>query len=249
VARKKRLKVNEWLAADNPYPMFDYLGRAVSCRKLRLFGIACCRRIWHLMKGRRCRRAVILAERLVEGEPVEEEVAHLRDQLKSDYLELNERMYPEDKVAQVRLWCMGAACNLLQDEDAYLSDVGIGAGDADLLRVWYSASSAVGYDYSEEVVDPPPSVMLKEHQAQANLLREVLGNPLCPVTFDPGWRTSAAVGLALTIYEDRVFDRMPILGDALEDAGCDNLEFLDHCRGSATHVRGCWAIDLVLGRT
>jgi hypothetical protein len=66
---------------------------------------------------------------------------------------------------------------------------------------------------------------------------------------DPAWLTSDVVALARGIYEERAFDRMPILADALQDAGCDNDDVLTHCRdASATHVRGCWVVDLVLGK-
>jgi hypothetical protein len=80
------------------------------------------------------------------------------------------------------------------------------------------------------------------------LLRDMIGTPLRPVWFSSDWRTDTAVSLARTMYEAHEFSAMPILADALQDAGCDNEEILDHCRdASATHVRGCWVIDLVLG--
>jgi hypothetical protein len=77
----------------------------------------------------------------------------------------------------------------------------------------------------------------------------ILGNPFRPVTFDPAWRTSDVVLLAQGIYEERAFERMPILADALQDAGCDNADILAHCRDASTpHARGCWVVDLVLGK-
>jgi hypothetical protein len=84
--------------------------------------------------------------------------------------------------------------------------------------------------------------------AVATLIRCVFGNPFRPVTLDPQWRTSTVVDLARGIYDDRAFDRMPILADALQDAGCDSADALDHCRGPGPHVRGCWVVDLVLGK-
>jgi len=78
--------------------------------------------------------------------------------------------------------------------------------------------------------------------------RDIFSNPFRPVTFDPRWRTSDAVGLARAIYDDRTFDRLPILADALIDAGCDDEQVLAHCRSEGPHVRGCWVVDLVLGR-
>ena len=82
----------------------------------------------------------------------------------------------------------------------------------------------------------------------AILLRDIFGNPFRPVAADPKWLTSAVVGLAQAIYEERAFDRMPILADALEEAGCDNADVLNHCRQPGEHVRGCWVVDLVLGK-
>ena len=68
-------------------------------------------------------------------------------------------------------------------------------------------------------------------------------------SFDPAWRTSTATALARQMYESRDFGAMPILADALQDAGCDSADVLEHCRDPhATHVRGCWALDLVLGK-
>jgi hypothetical protein len=81
-----------------------------------------------------------------------------------------------------------------------------------------------------------------------NLIRDIFGNPFRPVAVDARWRTAAAVGLAASIYEDRAFDRLPILADALEEAGCDNDAILAHCRGDGPHVRGCWVVDLILGK-
>jgi hypothetical protein len=80
------------------------------------------------------------------------------------------------------------------------------------------------------------------------LLREIFGNPFRPVILDPRWLTSAVVDSATAIYNHRAFDRMPILGGALLDAGCDNEEIIAHCRSEATHVRGCWVVDLILAK-
>jgi hypothetical protein len=81
-----------------------------------------------------------------------------------------------------------------------------------------------------------------------DLVRDVFGNPFRPVNTVPAWLTSTVVELARGIYEERAFDRLPILADALQDAGCDSTDILDHCRGPGPHVRGCWVVDLVLGK-
>jgi hypothetical protein len=88
-----------------------------------------------------------------------------------------------------------------------------------------------------------------ESSLQAALVRCIFGNPFRPVPFFPEWRTDTAVSLARQMYDSRDFSAMPILADALQDAGCDSDDVLNHCRDTAlTHVRGCWVVDLVLGK-
>ncbi|MBP3956180.1 hypothetical protein J8F10_12890 [Gemmata sp. G18] len=79
-------------------------------------------------------------------------------------------------------------------------------------------------------------------------MHNIFGNPFRPVTFSPSWRTPTAVALAAQMYESRDFSAMPILADALQDAGCDATDVLNHCRGPGVHVRGCWVADLVLDK-
>jgi hypothetical protein len=81
-----------------------------------------------------------------------------------------------------------------------------------------------------------------------NLIEEVFGNPFRHVTFSSEWRTDTAITLAQQMYDSRDFSAMPILADALQDAGCDSDDILSHCRGDGPHVRGCWVVDLVLGK-
>jgi hypothetical protein len=89
----------------------------------------------------------------------------------------------------------------------------------------------------------------KEDVPLAALVRDIFGNPFRPVTFSPDWRTSTAIALAKGMYDSRDFAAMPILADALQDAGCDNDDVLNHCRdANGVHVRGCWVVDLVLGK-
>jgi hypothetical protein len=92
----------------------------------------------------------------------------------------------------------------------------------------------------------------RELRAQAGLLKDIVGNPFQPgATKTPGstGSDSTVVKLAQNIYDERAFSRMPILADALEDAGCDNADLLAHCRGPGPHVRGCWVVDLLLGKS
>ena len=87
-----------------------------------------------------------------------------------------------------------------------------------------------------------------EVKEQTAVIRDIFGNPFRPVTLEPAWRTATVTSLAQTIYDERAFDRLPILADALEDAGCTNADILGHSRGGGEHVRGCWVVDLVLGK-
>ena len=83
---------------------------------------------------------------------------------------------------------------------------------------------------------------------QTTLIRCLFGNPFRPAAFDPCWRTEAVASLARGIYDERAFDRLPVLADAPEDAGCADAAVLAHCRGDGPHARGCWVVDAVLGR-
>ncbi|VTR92077.1 Uncharacterized protein OS=uncultured bacterium PE=4 SV=1 [Gemmata massiliana] len=88
----------------------------------------------------------------------------------------------------------------------------------------------------------------RDEVALCKLVREVFSNPFRPVAFDPSWLTSTVTQLAERIYQERSFDRMPILADALQDAGCNNEDVLNHCRRPGEHVRGCWVVDTILGK-
>ncbi|OWK43679.1 hypothetical protein [Fimbriiglobus ruber] len=80
------------------------------------------------------------------------------------------------------------------------------------------------------------------------MFRDIVGNPFCPVSFDPSWFTSTVTTLAQQMYDTRDFSLMPILADALQDAGCDDDQVLSHCRGPEPHVRGCFVVDACLGK-
>jgi hypothetical protein len=83
---------------------------------------------------------------------------------------------------------------------------------------------------------------------QAELCRDIFGNPFRPITVDPSWLTSPVARMAQAMYDERAFERMPILADALEDVGCTDEAMLTHCRQPGVHVRGCWVVDLLLAK-
>ena len=90
--------------------------------------------------------------------------------------------------------------------------------------------------------------LIRAHYEQVPLVQDVFGNPFRPAALDRAWLTSTVVALARGIYAERAFDRLPILADALMDAGCDDDDILNHCRGDDPHMRGCWVVDRLLGR-
>ncbi|MCE9566324.1 MAG: hypothetical protein K8U57_30235 [Planctomycetes bacterium] len=86
--------------------------------------------------------------------------------------------------------------------------------------------------------------------AQCDLLRDIFGSPFRSIPFRRRWRTDTVLAIAKQMYESRDFSAMPILADALQDAGCDNEDVLMHCRdANGVHVRGCWVVDMVLGKS
>jgi hypothetical protein len=86
------------------------------------------------------------------------------------------------------------------------------------------------------------------HPAQAALLRDLFGNPFRPVGIAGPWLTPDVAALAQAIYDGRLFGNLPVLADALEEAGCADRELVAHLRGPGPHVLGCWALDAVLGK-
>jgi len=160
-----------------------------------------------------------------------------------------------------------AAYAAFQDEpDNCIEEIIAGiASDAALSDYWAAARSAIQaadvlahnaiyYDddipSSDENQTAYHSRREVELATQCRLLRDIFGNPFRPVALGPAWLTSDVLALARGIYDEKAFDRMPILADALQDAGCTNEDVLAHCRdGLLPHVRGCWVLDLVLGKS
>jgi hypothetical protein len=88
-----------------------------------------------------------------------------------------------------------------------------------------------------------------ERHLQANLLRDIFGNPYRQPSLKPNWLLPRVIDLVRSIYCHRAYDRLALLGDVLEEAGCDSADILSHCRSDTEHVRGCWVVDAILGRS
>jgi hypothetical protein len=231
--------------------MLYHLADSSSERKLRLFLHACCCRIQHALTDDRSRKALAELERLIEGRPGHWDLETLQSLAKeaSDaveaplYVDGILRANSESYAANAVLCATSSDLGTTRMKEYSLSSLtsaahyarGVFAGE--VYRRTRNREQAEAADAAEAAV-------------QVALLRDIFGNPFRPVKLKPAWLTSTVVQLARGIYEERAFDRMPILADALQDAGCDNDDVLDHCRDAKqVHVRGCWVVDLVLGKS
>jgi hypothetical protein len=224
----------EWLACTDPTPMLEHLGDRATDRKLRLFAVACCRRIWPQMADRRSRRAVTLAERSAD-----ESVS---------YTELDAAS-GEAGEAFLDSFCTGGKAVADKDQRP----------DAAEAATCVSSPGRLGLEDFSVVLERGQAASLlgaaQERSAQAALLRCIFGpalfRPLPPVA--PAvlaWGGGTVARLADAVYQERGFTpgRMGVLADAAEEAGVTDADLLGHLRGPGPHVRGCWAVDLLLGK-
>ena len=216
----------KWLACADSLVQLDFLARGGAAalaaggeRQLRLFAVACLRRRWRRPQ-RAARRAAEVAERFADGLATADELAAAS--VGWPPLPATGRRGPDRRAAADR------------------------GAHAVLYRHALTAAGVAAAAFAQAAADPAA-----ERAAQAGLLRCVLGNPFRPVSFSPAWGTPTVVGLAAAVYSDGGFaDRqvLAVLADALEDAGCDQADLLGHLRGPGPHVRGCWAVGLILAR-
>lgn len=234
----------EWWACSDPQRMLEFLGSNVSERKLRLFAVACGR---HCATTVECQstdiwEALDAAERYADGAANAKLLA-----------EASERAWRRCIVSSVHVTAgMATSAASASAKPLDSGTAARAARHAYAERQWGEAHRAARsqgqtppFDERQAIRETAEKVM---GTLQARLARDIFGNPLRPVTIDPVWRTSTVVSLAQAIYDERAFDRLPILADALEDAGCSSREMLDHCRQPGEHVRGCWALDLILSK-
>jgi len=255
----------EWRESSNPQEMLTVLQRRkVSNRKFRLFAVACCRHVSHLFPDDPSKKAVELAEKYADGKGSMYKLGAARKRAGTSLPAL-EGQTAAYNAALETVWGIEAAA--WDDTVAWPTarSGAIGGLDA-ATKAARCIARATAFAADETWYDPPFSPAMKDAKSAteeylAKLLRCVLGNPFRPVPPRTGakrwneelrrwltWNNSTVTALAQAIYDERAFDRMPILADALEDAGCANQELLGYCRGEGTHFRGCWALDLVLGK-
>jgi hypothetical protein len=232
---------SDWGSSTDPTAMLAFLrDGGASERKLRLFAVACCRRVWDRLPDPRSQQAVETAERFADGTASAEEMGVTRRSAEEARREAGlEGRWPS---AEWAVLALAHAPDWLPDRWPCVVSVTTQSRAAAGHR-----AQLVGRNRRERKRNYIRGGEA-EAAAQAALLRDIFGNPFTPVPFDPSWRTSSGVSLAQQMYTSRDFALMPVLADALQDAGCDDAAILDHCRGQGPHVKGCWAMDLVLGK-
>lgn len=229
----------EWLACTNPTPMLEFLQGKASDRKLRLFACAYCQWLWPLLVDERSRNAVVTTECFVDGLSGIDEM----------HTACAEAVAAVDAVMhQSTVIPFGVSAHSLAD-----------------LRVRVAAAQAVAELTQGNILEAMKAVgqvgaecVSHGHLAsakavqpamQAAVLRDIFGNPFRLPAVNPSWQTSKLAELAQSIYDEQAFDRLPILADVLaEEAGCTNAEILAHCHEPGEHFRGCWVLDLLLGK-
>jgi hypothetical protein len=269
----------EWLACRYPNPMLDSLQEDLSDRKLRLFACACCRHIWHLL-GREARDAVQVAERFADGmvgsDHLAAAFATLWPSVRRDLTR-----FPWDiwvrRSAGVMAAAAATATATVAPESAKWRQWWCSLADGN-VPPWDHAARALAQEALPET--SRDEALIEEFEAlsriheevleqaywyQADLLRDIAGNPFRTVVVDDAWlrwRDGTVTKIAQSIYDSRRFKEMLILADALEEAGCTDAELLGHCRQPqelwgrkivrssperpCVHVRGCWVLDLLL---
>jgi hypothetical protein len=240
----------EWDRCTNPAPMLEFLRGRASDRKLRLFACACHRRIWHLLgDDGDLRKAVDLIERCADDLVGEQERGAV-DQAEQALIG------PADRGWESIPWVERAA------------QLAIDLATWKERQAWEDAQVAT---FRSRSADPPApatqhwaeaafrQAVTAERGGQYPLLRDVFGPlPFRPVSIDPAWLAwhgGAIKALAQSLYEERELPsghldaaRLGVLADMLEEAGCCDAELLGHLRGPGPHVRGCFAVDLLLGK-
>ena len=229
----------EWLACTDPTPMLDFLRGKVSDRKLRLFVCACCRRIWHKLFDTQSRRAVEVAERLADGQADLAEVAAARTEME-ELIRRREQEWPEEASFSEAALLYGHVDRLPRMLAQSALEEGVTTQWTGLAADFRAAGPA-------------------DHRPLVAFLHDIFGNPFRPVTIAPAvlaWNDAAVVRLAQAAYDERHLPagtldngRLAILADALEEAGCTDADILGHLRGPGPHVRGCWPVDLCLGKS
>ena len=217
---------------DHLYPLRGLDSVQPQSRASRLYLLACARRAWSDLPGV-CRAVVGIAERIYQNRAVQRR--------------LFDEVYP---LAEELIHCRGEA-----DRVKRIGRSLVELGHAERGAVWVESDtdpkSWEGFAhlaYLPFAADTPHYRRIPTELHRIELVREVFPNPFSYFPpLDRAWRTESVIQLARLAHTTGDFSSLPILADALEEAGCDRGDVLEHLRSAGPHVRGCWALELVLG--
>jgi hypothetical protein len=225
---------SEWHSSDDVRAMLAFVEPSAADHRMRLFVLACCRRLWGDSPDERTRVALEFAEHLLADSEPSMTSRKITVPAGEAVLECGASEY----LGGIRLFgTMDESVSLLKETglEAAVVALGCSQGIHSRLPVLVAVFADSGLGAGE----------------QAALLRDVVPVPFRLLDFPAHWRTAndGAVGhVASEIERDEAFEGLPFLADALMDAGCDCREILDHLQAPGPHVRGCWALDAVLGK-
>ncbi|WP_246523280.1 hypothetical protein [Gemmata palustris] len=237
----------EWLTATGPYNWPHRLFNELFCagasgRKLRLACVACCRLVAPF-SGAPFPSLLCSIEELADGSEAEDRVSRDVESLQSREQERRQVLFrSEGHPTLIEEVEYRAGCAILTAGSPYRD------------REWHGSRKLHSYPcYVAYEILNATDLLGQRDAAERSIicfLQDIFGPlPFRPVVISSAWRTSTVVALAAQMYESREFGAMPILADAIQDAGCDSEDVLSHCRDAgAPHVRGCWVVDLVLGK-
>jgi len=245
------MSVERWEAACLR-EMLELAAGRLSDRKLDLFNLWCCHSLRPYLRDRRSLVAVRYAEQHVDEsclDATEREAVRLAAKQVVDELDRWAHSAPRTptEYRNRRVYAQAAHVALKAVENN-LPSRGVQANSQFTAYAYAWANDEAPDTYPDD--SPACEALKKAHfRLQDAVFRDLVGNPFLPVEFDPHWRTSDVLGLARAVYDVGAFDRVPILADALMDAGCADEAIIGHCRGPGPHVHGCWVVDLVLGKS
>src|SRR5262245_2263154 len=229
----------EWENESDLQRMLVFAHDLSTERKLRLFACACCRTVWELFDPQKGQRAIEIVERYVDGNCTTSEFEAVRQESSAILNEatVQEEQAPDDgSPASFQIGLAHRCASLVARAidpcgfwvNPFVND-GIRRTRVDSVSHW-----VVDCEYFKNWLRRRKKLTKRARDAirshHRGIIRDIFGNPFRPVQFDPRWRTSNVVDLARTIYDERAFERLPILADALLDVGCDSDDILSHCR-------------------
>ena len=254
----------EWLAATEPDDLLEFLRDRASDRQFRLFVCACCRRFLPGLTGNYaeafplCNKAIDLSERFADGLIT---LAKLGGAITEyEWAQITNDGYLAAYAARVASYVKitDSTRPMLRGRNLIAHPASCASEYSRTVMGRLAADSTTAKGKTPTSKKRVATIAEKRYQVQ--ILRDIFGNPFQPIPPKDGkkswakqrqqwlaWNDGCVPKLAQSIYDERGFDRLPILADALEEAGCNQGAILDHCRGDGPHVRGCWVLDLILG--